>query len=145
MNGFSVYLFVVLVYYLEVGDVGLGVVIGNTVFVNCTGDMTIVFFYSVIRIPAGFSFVRKVTIYFQTGTFVDYVLFKLQWNFIFRMDKDRFKSVGSFEDDLCTGVSKDSSKFLIETRNIGSDKKTFFLAYKLVSRCQELLVSFQIL
>ena len=31
-------LFAVLVYYLEVGDVGLGMVFGIAVFVNCTGD-----------------------------------------------------------------------------------------------------------
>ena len=46
MNGFSDILFVVLVYYPEVGDVGSRVVVGNAVFVSCTGDMTIVFFYT---------------------------------------------------------------------------------------------------
>ena len=42
-------LFAVSVYYtyLEVGDVGSGVVVGNDVYVNYTGDMTIVFFYSI--------------------------------------------------------------------------------------------------
>ena len=47
MNGFSSFsdnLFAILVYYLEVGDVGSGLVVGNAVFVNYTGDMTIVFF-----------------------------------------------------------------------------------------------------
>ena len=48
MNGFSSFfgnLFSVLVYYLEVRDVGSGLVVGNAPFVNCTGDMTIVFFH----------------------------------------------------------------------------------------------------
>ena len=38
MAGFSGNLFAVLVYYLEVGSVGLEVVVGNDVFVNCTGN-----------------------------------------------------------------------------------------------------------
>ena len=46
MYGFSCNLFVVFVYHLELGDVGLAVVVGNAAFVNCTCDMTIVFFYS---------------------------------------------------------------------------------------------------
>ena len=47
MNGFSNFsgnLFAVLVCYLEMGDVGLVVDVGNSMFVNCTDDMTIVFF-----------------------------------------------------------------------------------------------------
>ena len=47
MNGFSSFsgnLFAVLVYHLEVGDVGSGVIVGNVVFVNCTAEMAIVFF-----------------------------------------------------------------------------------------------------
>ena len=46
MNGFYSFsgnLFSILVYYFEVENNGLGVVVGNVVFVNCTGDMTIVF------------------------------------------------------------------------------------------------------
>ena len=34
--------------------------------------------------------------------------------FCFRMHKDRFKGVGSFEYDLNAAMSKDSSKFLIQ-------------------------------
>ena len=41
---FSGKLFTVLVPYHEVGDVGSVMVAGNAVYVNCTGDMTIVFF-----------------------------------------------------------------------------------------------------
>ena len=47
MNDFSSFssnLFVILVYYLEVGDVGCGIVAENIVLVNLTGDMTVVFF-----------------------------------------------------------------------------------------------------
>ena len=43
MNGFcrcSGNLFAILIYYVEVGDVGLGVVVENTVFVNCTFHLT---------------------------------------------------------------------------------------------------------
>ena len=39
-------LFAVFFYYLELGDVGSGVVAGHAVLANYTGDMTIVFFYS---------------------------------------------------------------------------------------------------
>ena len=46
LSSFSGNLFAVLVYYLEVGDDCVEVVIGNAVFVNCTGEMTIVFIYS---------------------------------------------------------------------------------------------------
>ena len=51
MNGFSNFpgnLFAISVYYLKVGGhVGLWVVVGNAMFVNCTGVMTIEFFHSV--------------------------------------------------------------------------------------------------
>ena len=43
MDGSSGNLFAVLVYYLKVGDVGLGVIVGNMVFENSTDDMTVVF------------------------------------------------------------------------------------------------------
>ena len=49
------------------------------------------------------------------------------------MYKDRFKGVGSFEDDLYTGMPKDSSKFLTEARNIRTGMKTFFLTCRSVS------------
>ena len=39
MDGFSGNLFAVLVCYLEVGDVGSGVVVRNAVFINITADM----------------------------------------------------------------------------------------------------------
>ena len=34
------------------------------------------------------------------------------------MHNVRFKGIGSFENDLYAGMSKDSSKFLTEARNI---------------------------
>ena len=44
------------------------------------------------------------------------------------MHKDGYNSVGSFEDDSYTGMSKDSSKFFTEVRNIGNrDEDIFFL------------------
>ena len=65
MDGFSSSsgnLLAVLVYYLEVGDVGSGVVDGNAVLVNCTVDMAIVFFNAIFQTSIGLSYVRKVAI-----------------------------------------------------------------------------------
>ena len=45
MDGFCSFsgnLFAFLIYYLEMGNVGSGEVVGNVVYVNCTGDETIV-------------------------------------------------------------------------------------------------------
>ena len=58
ISSFSGNLFDVLVYYLEVGDVRSGMAVGNAVFVNYTGGMTIVFFYSIFQTFAGFSYVE---------------------------------------------------------------------------------------
>ena len=74
MNGFSSNLFAILVYYLEVGDVGWVVVVGNSVFVNCSSDMAIVFFYSIFQPSARFSHVRKVAVSFLAGPFLDCIL-----------------------------------------------------------------------
>ena len=60
MDGFSANFCAVLAYCLEVGDVGLGVVVGNAVYVNC---MTFVF-YSIFQTSTGFSCVRKVTVFY---------------------------------------------------------------------------------
>ena len=68
-------MFVVVVYYLEVGDVGLWVVVANAAFVNCSGDMTIVLFYSIFKTSAGYSYVRQFAIFFWPGLFVHYALF----------------------------------------------------------------------
>ena len=77
MDGFSGNVFAILVYYLEVGDAGMGVIVGNAVYVNCTGDLTVVSIYSIFKTSANFSYVRKATIFFWAGQFVDYVFFKL--------------------------------------------------------------------
>ena len=50
MDGFTSFtgnLFSLLVYSLEMGDVGSLVIVGNAVYVNLTGDMSMVFFYSI--------------------------------------------------------------------------------------------------
>ena len=50
LDGFSRFpgnLFAVLIYYFEMGNVGFGVIVGYTVLVNCTGDVTAVFFDSI--------------------------------------------------------------------------------------------------
>ena len=43
------------------------------------------------------------------------------------MHKDIFKGVDSFEDGLCTGMLKDSFKFLTEAMNIGNRLEDIFL------------------
>ena len=77
MDGFSRFSSnFLLSWILKWGDVGLKVFVQNAVFVNCTGDMTIVFFYSIFQTSAGFSCVRKVAIFFWIGPFVDYICFR---------------------------------------------------------------------
>ena len=79
MNGFTIFsgnLFAVLVYYLEMGDVGSRVVVGNALFVNCTDSMTIAFLHPIFQASAGFSYLRKVTVFFWEGSIVDYVWFR---------------------------------------------------------------------
>ena len=72
---FSGHFFTVLVYYLEVGDIGSGVLAENAVFVNFTSDINIVLFYSFFQTSAGFSYIREVAISFWPGPFANYVLF----------------------------------------------------------------------
>ena len=74
-SSFSGNLFTLLVFYHEVADISLGVVVGNAVYVKCTGDMTIVFFYSIFHTSTGISCVKKVASFFWEGPFLDYVLF----------------------------------------------------------------------
>ena len=45
------------------------------------------------------------------------------------MHTDRFKGVGSFEDDLYTGMSKDSPKLLTKARNIEKRDKDIYLEF----------------
>ena len=63
LSSFSGNLFAILVYYLQVRDVSCGMVVGNTVLVNCTVDMTVVFFYSIFQTSAGLSYVGKFAIF----------------------------------------------------------------------------------
>ena len=74
-SSFSGNVFAVLVYYLEVEDVGSGMVVGNAGFVNCTDDITTVSFYSILQTSAGFSYVKKASVIIYAGLLVDYVLF----------------------------------------------------------------------
>ena len=47
--------------------------------------------------------------------------------FIFGVHKDGFKGVGSFEDNLYTGMSEDSSEFLLtEARNTWNRDVRYF-------------------
>ena len=67
MDGFSSSssnLFAIFIYYLELGDIGSGVVVGNAEYINHIVDITIVFFYSVFQVSARFSCVQKVAIFF---------------------------------------------------------------------------------
>ena len=55
MNGFSNFpgnLFAILVYYPEVGHVGLQIVVGKNAFEYYTGDMSNEFFYSISQTSA---------------------------------------------------------------------------------------------
>ena len=74
-SSFSGNLFALFIYYLGVEDVGLGVVVAKAAFVNCSGDMTIVFYSSIFQTYTGFFYVRKVAFSFWAGPLVDYVLF----------------------------------------------------------------------
>ena len=42
---------------------------------------------------------------------------------------DRYKGVGSYEDDSYSDILKDFSKFLIESRNMGNIDKNIFLNF----------------
>ena len=58
MDGFSSFydhLFAILVYYLEARGVSSVVLVGN-VNVNCTGDMSTVFLYSIFKTSTGYFF-----------------------------------------------------------------------------------------
>ena len=104
-------LLAVLLHYLEVGDVGLGVVARNTVCVNCTGDLTIVFFTLFPNIFWIILFKKGCNLFLcRAICILCFVL--LSWNFIVRVHKDNVMGVGSFEDDLYTGILKDFSQFL---------------------------------
>ena len=51
MDGLSSFpgnLFAVLIYYIEMGDAIFGMIVGYTVLVNCTEDVTAVFFDSIL-------------------------------------------------------------------------------------------------
>ena len=71
------YLLAVLIYYCEMGNVDFGMIVGHTVLVNCTVDMTAVFFDSILETLAGLTYVGEGTIFIGTGPFVDNDLFKV--------------------------------------------------------------------
>ena len=66
-------LFAVLIYYCDMGDVVFGMIVGYTVLVNCTGDMTAVLFDSILYTLAGLTYVGEVAIFSWTGPFVDQI------------------------------------------------------------------------
>ena len=45
------------------------------------------------------------------------------------MHEEKFKGVGSFEDDLYAGMLKDSSKFLTEDKNTENRDEDIFLDF----------------
>ena len=121
-------LFVVLVYYLEMRDVGLGAVVGNAVHVNCTGDMTCVL---LLYLP-------NICWILLCKKGCNFLLSRTIWRHVFCLSCDRIlssgcimidlKSVCPFEDALYTGKLKYSSNFLTEARNIGKRDEDIFLA-----------------
>ena len=73
MNGFSSFpgnMFGIMIFYFDMGDVGSGMIVGHTVLVNCTSDVTTVFLNSILQTSAGLSYVGKVTISFWKGPFL---------------------------------------------------------------------------
>ena len=80
MNGFSGFpsnFLAILVYYFEVGDVGIGMIVGHTMLVNITRDVTAVFFDSILQTSDGVTYVGKATIFFWSEPFVNNVLLKV--------------------------------------------------------------------
>ena len=75
LSSFSCILFAVLVYYPEVGDAGLGMIVDKCCIHKLHCNMSIVFFYSTFQAFAGFSYERKIGIFFWAESFVGYVLF----------------------------------------------------------------------
>ena len=106
-------------------------IVGHTVLVNCTRDMTTVSL--ILKTLAGLTYVGEVAIFIWTGPFEDNVLFKVLWDFIFEVHKDGFKGVGSFEDDLYAGMLKNSSEFFTEAKNTWDTDEDILLISKPVS------------
>ena len=102
----------------EEQDVGFRMFVGHTVLVNSTGDVTAVFFDSILQTSTGLTYVGRVKIFYWAGPFVDNVWFHVCCDFILGVHKNGFKGVGSFEDGLYTGMSDNSSIFFFEARNI---------------------------
>ena len=75
IDGFSGKMLAVIVYYLDVGDDGFRVIVGNALYVNCNGDLINTLFHSIFQTSAWFSNEWKVIIFFLAGPFVDYILF----------------------------------------------------------------------
>ena len=126
MDGFfnlSSYLFAVFVYYLK-QDIGLGVVVGNAVFVHYTGDdfcVHLLYFpniCSMVLCRKACNFLLGMTIcrlYFVSAVMEFYIRMHNNW-FIWRW--------------LHAGMSRDSSKFLTKARN---RDEIILLTSKLVS------------
>ena len=99
-------------------------IVGHTVLVNCTRDMTTVSL--ILKTLAGLTYVGEVAIFIWTGPFEDNVLFKVLWDFIFEVHKDGFKGVGSFEDDLYAGMLKILLNSSLRPRTHGTQMKIFY-------------------
>ena len=56
-------------------------VVGHTLLVSCTGDMTVVFINSIFQTSAGLYYVGKVTNFFWAGPFVDKIFALLVMEF----------------------------------------------------------------
>ena len=104
-------MFIISVNYFEVGDAGFGMIIGHTVLVNYTGDMDFVFFNSILQASAELDYVGKVDFFLDRNIcrqcFVSGVMGFSLWTAY-----GWTWGVGSFEDDLHTGMSEVSSEFL---------------------------------
>ena len=106
----------------------------NSCWINCGGtlhwlhDCYVLSLY--FQASIGLTNIRVNATFFRTVPFVEYILFQVQRDFVFRMHKYGFQSVGAFEDYLHFGMAEDSSKFFTEARNTRDTNLTVFLHFQ---------------
>ena len=53
-------------------------------------------------------------------------MFKVWWDFVFGVHKDGFKGIGSFKNDLYTGMLANSFEFFTDVRDIWDRDEDIF-------------------
>ena len=78
-------------------------VAGNAVFVNCTGDLTVVFLYSILQTAAGFSCIEEGCNFLLGRTICTLCFVLVLMEFYLKGAQGKIKGwFRSFEDDLYT-------------------------------------------